>query len=111
MKNLVLLFAVATSISLNSRAQNAPAARPAMQAQSGKKGAEAIASPGTKTPSKPQEPRVFYGGVLVDLSSGNKSAKPADVRYPPKPKPARDNTYTDPQTGAIKGLVIFAIKF
>lgn len=108
-----LPFSLLAALSLNvtSLAQNAPAGRPAMQAQSGKKGAEAIASPATKTQSKPQEPRVFYGGLLVDLSNGSKSAKPTDVRYPARPKPVRDNTYTDPQTGAIKGFVIFAIKF
>lgn len=111
MKSLVPLFILATSMNVTSFAQNAPTGKATLQVQSGKKGAEAMAKPEAKTQAKPQEPRVFYGGLLVDLANGKKSAKPTDIRYPPKPKPVRDNVYADPQTGAIKGFVIFAIKF
>ncbi|MBI2948335.1 MAG: hypothetical protein HYY23_11880 [Verrucomicrobia bacterium] len=111
MNHPALLFTIAASISATALAQNTPAGKTALQVQSGKKGAEAIATPGAKSQSKPQEPRVCYGGLLVDLSNGSKSAKPTDVRYAPRPKPVRDNAYTDPQTGVIKGFVIFAIRF
>ena len=111
MKSLMQILVLAASISVSSMAQNVSTSKSNLQAQTGRKGAEAIVGSGTKPQGKPQEPRVFYGGLLVDLTTTNRTAKPADVRYPVKPKPVRDNVYADPQTGTIKGFVIFAIKF
>ena len=111
MKSLIPFLALAASISVTSVAQNASTGKSNLQAQTGRKGAEAIAGTGAKPQGKPQEPRVYYGGLLADLTITNKPTKPADVRYPVKPKPVRDNVYADPQTGTIKGFVIFAIQF
>ncbi|MBI4662841.1 MAG: hypothetical protein HY735_28835 [Verrucomicrobia bacterium] len=105
----VLLLSILTCVDAYSQA--APPGKTSLHVLSGKKGSETIASSGAKTPPKKTEPRVFYGGVLADLKGSNKSSKPTDLRYSPKPKQAGDNVYTDPQTGAAKGFVIFAIKF
>ena len=109
-----LLFALSIFASLavvGASAQQTSTGKASLQVQSGKKGSEKIAVPATKTPGKAEESRVSYGGALPDFAGRNKPAKTVDLRYPSKPKPAKDNVYTDPQTGAVKGFVLFAIKF
>ena len=111
MKTLISSLILTTLLSATSQAQNAPPGKASLQVQSGKKGAEKIAATGAKIPGKSEEPRVFYGGLLVDLANAKKDGNAVDLRSPVKPKPVRDNVYADPQSGAIKGLVVFAIKF
>ena len=111
MKTLISSLVLTTLMIATSQAQNAPPGKASLQVQSAKKGAEKIAAPGGKVSGKREEPRVFYGGLLVDLANGKKSGKAVDLRSPVKPKPVRDNVYADPQSGAIKGFVVFAIKF
>lgn len=105
-----LLFVILAAIPM-TLAQDASGSKASLQVQTGQKGADPIVTPQPKVPVKPTEPRVFYGGFLVDVTRGNKPTKPIDLRYPPRVRPVKDNVFTDPQTGAPKGFVFFAIKF
>ena len=60
-------------------------------------------------PTKFGGARVTYGGFFVDLAKTEKPLKALDLRAPIKPYD--DNLYTDPQSGKVRGFVLFSIKF
>ncbi len=70
--------------------------------------------PGGTTPNiapKTTGPQLTYQGFLVEMAQSGKPLRMIDPRQPANSKKDSDNLHRDPQTGKVKGFVLFAIKF
>ena len=115
MKTFVLILALLVSATTRTYSQQAQPAKPKLPAQSlsttrGKTN-EGLAATSPKLSTKPFDSQIFYNGFLVEFLKAEKPFRMIDPRSPLNPPKDSENLYRDPQSGKIKGFVLFAIKF
>lgn len=111
MKALFLIsLSLASTIALG---QETPPAKSNVEVKTDQKQpSQATVTAPPKLPPPPPKfdgSRVKFGGFFVDLAKAEKPLKALDLRTPVKPYD--DNLYTDPQSGKVRGFVLFSIKF
>lgn len=95
--------------------QEAPKTKADLEAQTAKKSTvttnETLTATASKISTKTLGPQITYSGFLVEFAKSDSPFKLIDPRTPINVQKDSDNLHRDPQTGKVRGFVLFAIKF
>ena len=115
MKTLVSILAFFALFDGPILGQEATKNKADLEAQTAKKTAvktnETLTATASKISTKTLGPQITYSGFLVEFAKSDSPFKLIDPRTPINVRKDSDNLHRDPQTGKVRGFVLFAIKF